>query len=113
MARLENWHVEFVGGNIYTPPEKKIKILKGRVYDRPGFSDGETIRTSAIQIMDAYRATTVNGSIYELGEPSPNIFTPERSGVAIMNPLLYFGHLYYTQPGKINQGGIYYSKGEF
>lgn len=71
MARLENWYVEFVGGDMYTPPERKVKTLKGRVYSRPGFEDGETIRTSAIEKMDSSRATTINGSTYELGEPCP------------------------------------------
>lgn len=70
--RLENWSIVVIG-DFYTPPEMRRQCLDGFVYGNPRFADGEHITTSGIVLRPPENdcVSTVSGSLYELGEVSP------------------------------------------
>ena len=67
--RLENWSV---AGSAYqyTPPERQIRWLQGKVYGHPTRQDGRWVRTSDIVNVEGNVVFTRN-SVYTLGEPDP------------------------------------------
>lgn len=67
---IQNWSV-IGGGSPYTAPELCTRHLRGEVYDHPAFTDGERIRSSALQSIDDGTATT-HYTTYTLGNPSPD-----------------------------------------
>lgn len=71
MPKLEDWEMFMVGGP-YTAPEAQTVHLTGRVYEHPGFEDGERIVTSMVMYFNIKegRAETRSGSKYTLCKPS-------------------------------------------
>lgn len=72
--RIENWSFILTGDDVYTPPERRQRHLKGQVYGHPKFTDGDTIYTSAVATVDMVHhvVTTLSGSVYELGAINPD-----------------------------------------
>lgn len=72
MIKLENWSV--VHGNhgntdSYIAPE--FQSLRGKVYNHPRHKDGTVVKTSRIIEISGKIVKTYSGSVYELGEVSP------------------------------------------
>jgi hypothetical protein len=71
VVQINEWSI--VGApQPYRAPEIAEKSLKGRVSGHPKFDDGQMVRTSFIVSLDGGRVRTQSGSVYELGEPSPD-----------------------------------------
>lgn len=69
--RIENWSV--VGDpDPYKAPELHRQRIQGEVFGNSKFEDGKFIRTSDIGKVDGSEVITVSGSVYTLGEPSPD-----------------------------------------
>jgi hypothetical protein len=67
---LDDWEVESVPNNPYTPPEHLPRVLHGKVYGHPKYPSGHRIRTSSLRSVSGRVVTTASGSEYELGTPS-------------------------------------------
>jgi hypothetical protein len=61
--RLENWYVTFRHG--FTEDRK----ISGEVYDHPAHPDGKVITISTPKHIEGKKITTINQSVYILGEP--------------------------------------------
>ena len=74
MPRLENWSVVPGASDPYMAPELHGICLQGEVYDHPNqrHNDGKIVRTSRVMDVSGKVVKTYSGSIYELGEPSPD-----------------------------------------
>jgi hypothetical protein len=74
MATMNAWSVVLAedesGG--FRAPELMPRLLKGRVYGHPRFTDGEPITSSPIVSAVGRMVTTATGTVFELQEPSPD-----------------------------------------
>jgi hypothetical protein len=62
LPRLESW--------VFSSDSYGDNVLRGSIYNRPGYTDGEHVQTSPILRIDHLLAVTVSGTKYLLGEPS-------------------------------------------
>jgi len=61
--RLENWFVKYKHG--FT----EDRNIGGEVYDHPALPDGKLIVISTARYIEGKKITTINESVYILGEP--------------------------------------------
>jgi len=74
MPRLENWEPRIVIDdpvNEYRPPETKLYVIIGGVYDHPAHSDGTVITTTYVRQMNALEGWALTRNTrYILGKPT-------------------------------------------
>lgn len=70
-ARLDNWSCTYGPGTEYQPPEIRRVYLAGTVVGHPRKEDGTDVVTSHIVASEGRMVTTASGTVYELGDPSP------------------------------------------
>jgi len=70
--KLSNYFFSDLKGRPLIPEEGQEYCVTGEVYDRPGFTDGTAITTSFIAARDENSVNTKSGSVYVLGEMSPD-----------------------------------------
>lgn len=67
LPRLESWSA---GRDPYKAPEISSLVLHGRVYGHDTFTDGETIITAGVTVVDGRAVTVADGHTFKLGEPA-------------------------------------------
>lgn len=68
-TRLDQWAVT---ADPYLPPEYNYLLLVGTVTGHPKHPDGSVVQTSAVKTAEGCLCTTETGTVYQLGEPSPD-----------------------------------------
>lgn len=63
---LQDWYVRY-NEDLYSPPELSTRVLCGKAYGHPKFSDGDGVITSSIIGIRGRRVQTVGGRTYLLG----------------------------------------------
>lgn len=70
-ATLENWSVR-LGGDIWTAPEDRPRLISGEVYGHPSHADGSRVCISPpIAIDREARTVTTRHTEYTLGQIDP------------------------------------------
>lgn len=72
MMKIENWSISDIWtGKLEKPTETNSIVLFGNVYGHPRFPDGFEVHTSRISRIEGTQVRTYSGSLYDLGDPSP------------------------------------------
>jgi hypothetical protein len=70
MIRIENWSL-ITDDNPYLAPEQRKVRLRGDVIEHPRLGYANDVQTSSIKDVEGHIVKTSSGSVYQLGEPSP------------------------------------------
>lgn len=71
IATIREWKIHTLDEDPYKATELKSLHISGNVYGRPGFKDGDHIRSNRIVSFDRIErtVTTASGSIYRIEGP--------------------------------------------
>jgi len=71
-VQLDDWAVVYATDDLFQAPEQALRTLKGRVTGHPIKADGSVVQTNTIASAVGRLVTTESGTVYRLGDPSPN-----------------------------------------